>query len=43
LPVGGTFTDGFHVLLCDGSTQFLPHTTPVGKLRALVAPSDGAK
>jgi RNA polymerase sigma factor (sigma-70 family) len=41
LPVGGIFSEGFNVSLCDGSVQFLPHTTPADKLRALVTPAAG--
>ena len=39
LPVGGLFTNGFNVLLCDGSVRFLPHNIPVAKFRALITPA----
>jgi hypothetical protein len=39
LPIGGLFTEGFNVLLCDGQVRFVPHDVPVAAFRALITPA----
>jgi prepilin-type processing-associated H-X9-DG protein len=41
LPVGGLFTNGFNVLMCDGSARFVPHTIPAATFRAFITPAAG--
>jgi RNA polymerase sigma factor (sigma-70 family) len=37
--LGGLFSDGFHVLFCDGSVGFRPHTTTPAVLRPFITPA----
>jgi hypothetical protein len=39
LPVGGLFTNGFNVLLCDATVRFVPQDVPVATFRALITPA----
>lgn len=41
LAVGGSFTSGFNVLFCDGSSRFLANDIPAPSLRAMVTPAAG--
>ncbi len=41
LPVGGAFSNGFIVVMCDGSVRMVPHTIEVPAFRALITPTAG--